>query len=66
MCSEPVGLRETAIPLRALSSGEPLLHIVDMAADEVLPSLASRPRALVESAERGQVSKSPSEKKELF
>src|SRR5207249_9979155 len=27
---------------------EPLLHIVDMAADDVLPSLASRPRALVE------------------
>jgi len=35
-------------PYARFLRGEPLLHIVDMAANGVLPSLASRPRALVD------------------
>jgi adenylate cyclase len=46
---EPVTPRRDGnSPYARFLRGEPLLHIVDMAADDVLPSLASRPRALVE------------------
>jgi two-component system, NtrC family, sensor kinase len=40
--------RDGDSPYARFLRGEPLLHIVDMAAGDVLPSLASRPRALVE------------------
>jgi GAF domain-containing protein len=40
--------REGDAPYARFLRGEPLLHIVDMAADDLRPSLASRPRALVE------------------
>ena len=40
--------RDGDAPYARFLRGEPLLHIVDMAADDVRPSLASRPRALVE------------------
>ena len=40
--------RDGDTPYARFLRGEPLLHIIDMAADNVLPSLASRPRALVE------------------
>src|SRR5713226_3502450 len=46
---EPIAPRRDGdAPYARFLRGEPLLHIVDMAADDVLPSLASRPRALVE------------------
>jgi GAF domain-containing protein len=46
---EPVAPRRDGDgPYARFLRGEPLQHIVDMAADDVLPSLASRPRALVE------------------
>src|SRR5260221_1140819 len=40
--------RDGDAPYARFLRGEPLLHIVDMAADDVLPPLASRPRALVD------------------
>jgi adenylate cyclase len=46
---EPVAPRRDGDgPYARFLRGEPLQHIVDMAADNVFPSLASRPRALAE------------------